>query len=30
MPVDPSFLKVLNIAVSDGRDFREEDTLTEA
>ena len=29
MPVDPSFLKVLNIAVSDGRDFREEDTLTE-
>ncbi len=28
MPVDPSFLKVMNISVNDGRDFRQEDALT--
>lgn len=28
MPVDPSFLKVMNISVIEGRDFREEDALT--
>lgn len=28
MPVDPSFLKVMNIFVIEGRGFREEDTLT--
>ncbi|WP_365324550.1 FtsX-like permease family protein, partial [uncultured Parabacteroides sp.] len=28
MPVDPSFLKVMNIFVIEGRDFREEDALT--
>lgn len=28
MPIDPSFLKVMNIPVTEGRDFREEDALT--
>lgn len=28
MPIDPSFLKVMNIPVIEGRDFREEDALT--
>lgn len=28
MPIDPSFLKVMNIHVNEGRDFREEDALT--
>ena len=28
MPIDPSFLKVMNIRVTEGRDFREEDALT--
>lgn len=28
MPVDPSFLKVMNIPVPEGRNFREEDALT--